>query len=454
MNAGSLISNRYRVEKFLGQGGFGRTYLVSDMQRFGEACVLKEFLPTNTEEDFMRKLYKSFEREARVLHSIDHPQIPKFIAWFKEEDKLFIVQEYIEGKTYSQILLERLSQTGKVFSEAEVTQWLWDMIPVLEYIHKHNLIHRDISLDNVMLSANQLKPILINFGLVKDKVGKVLSANNPEETVMGILPTKLGYAPLEQIRKGEFYPCSDIYTLGVCAVRLLTGKDPSLLLDNNYHLQWRSHVQISDDLACILDKMLAEKPTERYQSANEILTELGFPNTYDKVTAINSSKAKIEINIDQQKRNYEVAEILESNDFKLANQLKSKLNNKVEASRISPLELESYSNQSVGRELLLDDNFEETSLKESKLKLFDLKFKILTEASSLYTKLTRIPKFLIVSVIIQSIVICTLFFYCESDKSRESENYGLLLKELKSVSLDLVLPSQLPSESNTNGIVG
>ena len=170
MNTGSLIGNRYLIQRLLGQGGFGRTYLAYDTQRFGEACVLKEFLANNKEEEIARKSKELFEREARVLHNIDNPQIPKFIAWFTDQGKLFIVQEYIEGKTYSQVLRERLSQTGKPFSEAEVIQWLWDMLPILDYIHKRNLIHRDISLDNIILRTSQSKPVLIDLGLVKEKV--------------------------------------------------------------------------------------------------------------------------------------------------------------------------------------------------------------------------------------------------------------------------------------------
>ncbi len=100
INPGTLINNRYLIQKVLGQGGFGRTYLAFDTQRFGEACVLKEFLPATTQKDIIRKSKELFEREAKVLYQIQHPQIPKFLALLTKSQRLFIAQEYIDGKTY------------------------------------------------------------------------------------------------------------------------------------------------------------------------------------------------------------------------------------------------------------------------------------------------------------------------------------------------------------------
>ncbi|MBO3458229.1 serine/threonine protein kinase [Aetokthonos hydrillicola Thurmond2011] len=273
---GTLVSNRYRIQKLLGQGGFGRTYLAFDTQRFGEKCVLKEFIAgANAKADIVLKSQELFEREAKVLYQIQHPQIPKFLAWLTEEQRLFIVQEYIDGQTYWQILNHRLSQQGRPFSEAEVRAWLIDMLPVLEYIHGCKIIHRDISLDNIMLPHNKSKPILIDFGVVKDKFTQILaSETNIRYSSRGSIVGKIGYSPPEQLRFGNCYPCSDLYALGVCAVVLLTGKMPHMLIDNSLRWKWRSHVRISDFLAKILAKMLAELPSDRYQLAKEILLEL------------------------------------------------------------------------------------------------------------------------------------------------------------------------------------
>ncbi|NMG18020.1 serine/threonine-protein kinase [Brasilonema bromeliae] len=276
LNPGTSINSRYQIQRLLGQGGFGRTYLAVDTQRFGDYCVLKEFVPANTAEPVLLKSRELFEREAKILYQLNHPQIPKFLAWLTEKQRIFIVQEYIEGDSYSRLLGDRLSIQKKPFSEAEVIQWLLDLLPVLEYIHQRNIIHRDISPDNVMLSRKLSKPVLIDFGVVKQKFTQILAgdSSNPSHSVAGSVVGKVGYSPPEQIRMGRSYPCSDLYALGVSALVLLTGKMPRLLLDQSFQWQWKSYVKVSDFLTQILEKMLAERPAYRYQSAREVLNLL------------------------------------------------------------------------------------------------------------------------------------------------------------------------------------
>ncbi|MEH2411671.1 serine/threonine-protein kinase [Nostoc sp.] len=276
INQGTLINNRYLVQKLLGQGGCGRTYLAFDNQRFNEYCVLKESTLITSKAKIESKYNALFEREAKILYKIQHPQIPKFLACFTNEERLFIVQEYIDGNNYSEILSNRLSETAKPFSEAEVRGWLLDMLAVLEYVHGQQIIHRDISLENVMLPHNQSKPVLIDFGVAKDASDPISSTDSVslyysvDKSVVG----RIGYSPPEQLRGGYSYPSSDIYSLGICSVVLLTGKMPHLLIDESLNWQWRSQVNISDSFASILEKMLAERANDRYQSATEIMLKL------------------------------------------------------------------------------------------------------------------------------------------------------------------------------------
>jgi serine/threonine-protein kinase len=271
---GTVIKNRYQVQGVLGRGGFGRTYLASNVERCGELCVLKVFVPNDIDQDAIRRARLLFEREARVLYKIDHPQIPKFLAWFEEAGRLFIVQEYINGKTYLRLLKERQKQ-GQLFSEAEVVQWLKDLLPVLAYLHDNDIVHRDISPDNIMLPKGQSQPVLIDFGLVKQKVSQIWSGNpNHAEEDSGRISFvgKFGYSPPEQIRIGQCFPCSDLYALAVTAIVLLTGKEPIALMDQkSLEWRWHSYVNINVYLRSILTQMLAEKPKDRYQSAQEIL---------------------------------------------------------------------------------------------------------------------------------------------------------------------------------------
>ncbi|MBD2246171.1 serine/threonine-protein kinase [Nostoc sp. FACHB-888] len=275
--AGTLIDNRYIIQKLLGQGGLGRTYLAFDTRRFNEACVLKEFAPIGTGESGLEQYRNLFKREAKILHQLQHPQIPKFLACFEGDGRLFLVQEYVDGKTYSRLLGE-LQRQGRNFSEEEVIQWLKNLLPVLEYVHQHNIIHRDISPDNIMLPDGNDLPVLIDFGVGK-QIADINEGRNPNHQVTFVgkmsLVGKVGYAPREQISLGLCSPSSDLYALGVTAIVLLTGRDPSLLIDQ-YSLEWnwRYYSYVSDDFAQVLDQMLADRPNKRYQTAREVLINL------------------------------------------------------------------------------------------------------------------------------------------------------------------------------------
>ena len=275
--AGTLVDLRYKIVKTLGQGGFGRTYLVEDKRRFKKYCVLKEFVPQASDEYAIAKSRELFEREAKVLNQLEHRQIPKFYGWFEEDSRLFLVQQFVDGKTYAKLIQQR-QQENRTFSESEVTQLLQDLLPVLQYIHTNNIIHRDISPDNIMLCNKADKPILIDFGVVNQvTVSQVASGGvSSGGTTVG----KQSYSPLEQIGRGICFPSSDLYALGVTAMVLLTGKQPEDFYDAaEDKWQWRRYANVSDALASVIDKMSLDAHKERYQSAQEVLNDLNNEDT-------------------------------------------------------------------------------------------------------------------------------------------------------------------------------
>ena len=262
LTPGSILNDRYQILRQLGSGGFGRTYLAED-RRYSEKCVLKEFAPQVDSRSQFQKAEELLKREAEVLKKLRHDQIPRFRKLLKlnqEKDSLFLVQDYVEGQSY----WEQVRQ-GKRFTEAQVTQILRDILPVLEYIHSLNLVHRDISPDNLIQRATDDKPVLIDFGCVKVAARVVTGANGV--TLVG----KQGYAPEEQMFYGRAFPHSDLYALAVTLLVLLTGKQPDELYDRDWLVwRWQQEVTISSELAALFDKMLARQPGDRFQSASEV----------------------------------------------------------------------------------------------------------------------------------------------------------------------------------------
>ncbi|MEL6159813.1 MAG: protein kinase [Cyanobacteria bacterium J06627_32] len=268
---GTLLQSHYRIVQLLGQGGFGRTYLAEDQGRFNERCAIKEFVPVKGEDRFSDKATQLFQREASVLYQISHPQIPKFWATFEEAERLFLVQDFVEGLTYHNVLNQRRNQ-GSSFSEAEVRLFLQQMLPVLAHIHAKGIIHRDISPDNIILRQVDGLPVLIDFGVVKEVVTRMqMSGAAPQATTVG----KAGYAPSEQMQTGRAYPSSDLYALSVTAIVLLTGKEPQALFDDvNFAWRWQELANTSPGLAGVLNKALSYRPGDRYQSVSQMAQAL------------------------------------------------------------------------------------------------------------------------------------------------------------------------------------
>ncbi|MDZ8032899.1 protein kinase domain-containing protein [Nostoc sp. DedSLP04] len=281
ITVGTVLQNRYRIIQILGQGGFGRTYLAEDQRRFNELCAIKELNSTARSALDWERAQELFHREAAILYQIEHPQVPKFRERFEQDQRLFLVEDYVAGQTYRTLLAERQA-VGKTFTEAEVLQLIELLLPVLEHIHSRGIIHRDISPENIILRDSDAKPVLIDFGVVKELATRLQSPNNPlPETTVG----KLGYSPSEQMQTGGAYPSSDLYALAVSAIVLLTGKEPKDLFDQNQLTwNWQRWVKVNPRFAIVLNRMLNHIPSDRYQSATSVsqalqpLHEVSPPN--------------------------------------------------------------------------------------------------------------------------------------------------------------------------------
>jgi serine/threonine protein kinase len=286
-NCGSqlILRNRYCAVKYIGGGGFGRTFQALDRDCMNAPCVVKQFSPSpNIQADpaALRKATEMFNQEAvRLLQLGEHPQIPRLLAYFEQDKYLYLVQEFIDG----QDLKQELAIEG-AFNEQKIRQLLIDLLPVLKFIHNRNVIHRDIKPGNIMRRRTPLNTpllreglgelMLIDFGVSKLATGTSLGQ-------VGTTVGTAGYTPLEQMR-GQAFPASDLYSLGVTCVCLLTQFLPKADGSGEVYdaLQcrwmWREHlpqdITISPQLGQILDKLLQDLPKDRYQSADEVLQDL------------------------------------------------------------------------------------------------------------------------------------------------------------------------------------
>ena len=277
---GNVLSNRYEIVRELGRGGFGRSYLAIDRNKFGEKCVLKEFAPQVRGQAELAKAKELFEREAVVLYKLQHPQIPAFRELLRVNpagtESLLLVQDYIEGETYLQRLNQRIKQQ-QVFSESEVLELLHDLLPVLAYIHQLGVIHRDISPDNIIYRDRDQLPVLIDFGGVKQIATTIVAQYSTVKISTRI--GKQGYAPDEQMIRGKVSPASDLYSLGATALTLLSGKDASTIYNPvETTWEWRKYLNLSPEFGAIIDRLLQYNPQHRYQSVAEVLALLPVRN--------------------------------------------------------------------------------------------------------------------------------------------------------------------------------
>jgi serine/threonine-protein kinase len=267
-----LLNNRYRIIKTLGSGGFGETYLAEDTQMPSQRrCVIKQLKPIQNNPQIYQLVQERFQREAAILEELGSTsdQIPGLYAYFQFNDQFYLVQELIEGDTVT----EKIQQHG-LLTENAVREILLSLLPVLEYVHSKRIIHRDIKPDNIILRHHDGKPVLIDFGAVRESMGTVVnSQGNPTSSIVIGTP---GFMPSEQASGRPVYS-SDLYSLGLTAVYLLTGKIPQELPTEPTlgNILWRYFAPyLSPNFADILDKAIAYHPRERFTSARDMLTAL------------------------------------------------------------------------------------------------------------------------------------------------------------------------------------
>ncbi|MBD2296705.1 protein kinase [Anabaena sphaerica FACHB-251] len=263
-----LLKERYRATKPIGQGGFGRTFLAVDEDKPSKPpCVIKQFYPQAQGTNTVQKAIELFNQEAVQLDELgQHPQIPALLAYCTQDDRQYLVQEFINGLNLAQELANR-----GAFNEIQIRQLLKDLLTVLQFCHTKQVIHRDIKPENIIRRGSDNKLVIVDFGAAKSTAGEALNRTG----------TSIGspeYVAPEQMR-GRAIFASDLYSLGVTCINLLTGRSPFDSYDtHNAAWVWRQYLQnpISNDLGNIIDKMVETIPSRRYQTTDAVIKDLNI----------------------------------------------------------------------------------------------------------------------------------------------------------------------------------
>ncbi len=260
---GTLIDNRYRVERLLGQGGMSNIYVCQDTRLGGTQHAVKEMTARYSNPEEQAAALNHFHREANLLARLRHPSLPTVTDYFQFQGRYYLVMEYVKGEDLGRML----SRVAGPLPERQVAEWGAEIATVLYYLHCQKpdaIIFRDVKPSNIMIDGPKVK--LIDFGIARhfnpSKKGDTMRIGSP------------GYAPPEQY-SGQTDPRSDIYALGVTLHQALTGRDPTQTQTPFQLPPVRSlNPQVSEEMARIIGRATQMLPENRYQDMLEMKRDL------------------------------------------------------------------------------------------------------------------------------------------------------------------------------------
>jgi outer membrane protein assembly factor BamB/tRNA A-37 threonylcarbamoyl transferase component Bud32 len=258
LRAGTALAKRYSIEEVIGVGGMGSVYRARDLHfpNITKLVAVKEMLNTAPDPLVRQTVARNFEREANLLATLAHPSIPTVYDYFSDEDRSYLVLEFIHGQDLEAII----NDTAGFLPEEQVLGWAMQLCDVLSFLHGHQpdpIIFRDMKPSNVMIdTAGDVK--LVDFGI----------ARTFQTGQRGTMIGTEGYSPPEQYR-GEASPSADLYALGATIHHALTRRDPRLEPPFSFAERplRKINPQISAELDAAITTALAYSPAERFSNA-------------------------------------------------------------------------------------------------------------------------------------------------------------------------------------------
>jgi len=264
---GKIIADRYQIITLLGRGGMGTTYAAIDLQEQQKVAV--KVVSLREAKDW--KVLELFEREAQTLANLDHPFIPNYINYFQIEDEddrnFYLVQELVEGRSLSESI-----ESGWRPDEKNVRAIAIELLKILTYLHQLHppVIHRDIKPQNIILREADRAVYLVDFGTVQ-------TAFRNTQSFASTFVGTVGYIPIEQLR-GQTQPASDLYSLGMTLIYLLTGEDPGNFPRRDFKVDFGDSVRLSPHFSDWLNRAIEPFYEDRFKSAQEALDALQHEN--------------------------------------------------------------------------------------------------------------------------------------------------------------------------------
>ena len=280
LSPGTCLRERYKIAELVGRGGMGATYRAEDLRLKGRFCAVKEALPDpDASPDELGQSREQFYQEASTLARLDHPNLPKVSDYFSENDRDYLVMDFVAGQDLKEMLAHALRE-GHPLPEKQVLAWADQLCDALHYMHTQDppVLHRDIKPGNIKVTpAGNVK--LVDFGLVK------LLSSDEQRTITVVQGRgTVQYIPLEQYGgdSGHTDIRSDIYSLGATLYHLLTGQPPldakqRFLKPKSLPLPRSLNPAISPQTEHAILWSLAMHPDERPSSVTELRAALFAP---------------------------------------------------------------------------------------------------------------------------------------------------------------------------------
>jgi serine/threonine protein kinase len=256
---GYLIRHRYKVEQIIKQTAFEIIYLTQDQVEYGENCILIEFIFTEVGKALI--VGDRFQQELRKLQNLKHPQIQQIKDFFWDNERLYIVQIYIEGQSYQDL------QNRSSLTEFEAIELLNKTLPILSYLQSQQITHRDICSSNILLRNRDNLPVLVNFGVIREILTQIGVETSDTKVLESVKRLSRGTIPLEADE--------DLYALAVTVVMLMTGQPIEILFNSHTQTwEWENWKLVSDQFTSVLNRMLSVQPVNRFKSADAVFQAL------------------------------------------------------------------------------------------------------------------------------------------------------------------------------------